>query len=477
MTSPAFPDPEPPPQPPLRLRTGLRRATGFLWWLPIAIAAIAAAVVYSATTAQPDIFRAEANLLAPATSPVPPETYAALVTSTDVLRATIDALRIPDTVSTLRDSVSADTQGTLIRIRVTHAATPDDATLLARTLANVIMRDAPTLLAGAPAPQPLGTPDPTAERVGPKTARNTAIAIAAGLVFGAILTAGLAFRERPVQRPLEVEWLTGLPTLAGIPRPRATHRGAHRSDAVHHHDETPILLTHPHSEEAEAYRTLRTMLDSERADHALRTILVTGAEPGVGASSVAANLAIAFADAGHPTLLVDADLRQPAIHRLFDLANAHGLSDALVSETPQALIPPVAAEASLQVMTSGPLPDHPAELLGSASMAEVIRLLAETAALVVIDTPPLSAAPDAALLAPHCDGALLVIDSTHTHADALTTAARTLRAARAPLLGVVLTHARGHTADPRYAPYFPDDPAPADATTPDSRFDYPQHND
>ena len=358
MTSWASPDPEPPLEPPLRLRTGMRRATGFLWWLPIAIAVVAGAAAYTITTSQPDRFRAEANLLLPSASPTPPETYAAFATSPDVIRSTIDALRIPETVGSLRDDVRADAQGTIIRIQA-HATTAQGAALLARTLANVVVRDAPTLLLGAPAPELLGIPDPTAARVGPKTARNTAIAIAAGLVFGAILTAGLALRERPVQRPLEVEWLTGLPTLASIPH--------HRS--VHHHDKAPILLSHPHSEEAEAYRTLRTLLDGERADHALRSIVVAGAEPGVGANAVAANLALAFADTGRPTLLVDADLRRPTIHRLFDLPNARGLSDALVSDAPQTLITPAAAQVPLQVMTSGPLPTHPAELLGSPRAA------------------------------------------------------------------------------------------------------------
>ena len=452
MTSWASPDPEPPLEPPLRLRTGMRRATGFLWWLPIAIAVVAGAAAYTITTSQPDRFRAEANLLLPSASPTPPETYAAFATSPDVIRSTIDALRIPETVGSLRDDVRADAQGTIIRIQA-HATTAQGAALLARTLANVVVRDAPTLLLGAPAPELLGIPDPTAARVGPKTARNTAIAIAAGLVFGAILTAGLALRERPVQRPLEVEWLTGLPTLASIPH--------HRS--VHHHDKAPILLSHPHSEEAEAYRTLRTLLDGERADHALRSIVVAGAEPGVGANAVAANLALAFADTGRPTLLVDADLRRPTIHRLFDLPNARGLSDALVSDAPQTLITPAAAQVPLQVMTSGPLPTHPAELLGSPRAAQVIALLADTAALLVIITPPLRIAPDAALLAPHCDGALLVIDAAHTRTDTLIDAARTLRAARTPLLGVVLTHVRGHAADPRYALYFPDDPAPTAA--------------
>jgi capsular exopolysaccharide synthesis family protein len=205
--------------------------------------------------------------------------------------------------------------------------------------------------------------------------------------------------------------------------------------------ESLITLTDPGSPISETYRTLRTNLEFSSIDDPFHTLLVTSVGPGEGKSTTLANLAAVMADGEKKVILVDADLRRPSQHQLFGLGNERGLTSMFVEE--QALhAPPLqpTAISNLTVLTSGPLPPIPSQLLGSRRMREVTSLLCEQADVVLFDAPPVIAVADATLLASQVDGVLLVVRANSTKRDQLRAAKDRLERVNAHLLGAVLNN-------------------------------------
>lgn len=203
-----------------------------------------------------------------------------------------------------------------------------------------------------------------------------------------------------------------------------------------------ITITDPRSPVAEAYRSLRTNLSFANLDQKLRTILVTSAAPEEGKSTVLANLAIVEAQAGRQVIIVDADLRRPRQHELFGLVNSQGLTTMLAEENGLQQ-PPLQATAvpGLQVLTSGPQPPLPAEMLASERMGRAIAALAARADLVLFDAPPVVAVTDAAILASQVDGVLLVIHADRTRREHAQRAQQLLEKVNAHIIGSVLNNA------------------------------------
>jgi capsular exopolysaccharide synthesis family protein len=202
-----------------------------------------------------------------------------------------------------------------------------------------------------------------------------------------------------------------------------------------------ITVSEPRSPISEAYRTLRTNLDFASLDQALKTLVVTSAGVGEGKSTTLANLAVVSAQAGRKVVLVDGDLRRPTLHQIFDLDSETGLTTVMMDEA--ALASPPLQDTGvdgLSVLTSGPLPPNPAELMGSRRMEEVIAALAERADQVFFDTPPVVAVTDAAVLATKVDGVLLVISADKTRREYARTAVHRLEQINARLVGTVLTN-------------------------------------
>jgi capsular exopolysaccharide synthesis family protein len=202
-----------------------------------------------------------------------------------------------------------------------------------------------------------------------------------------------------------------------------------------------ITISEPRSPISEAYRTLRTNLDFASLDRAVKTLVVTSAGVGEGKSTTLANLAVVSAQAGRKVVLVDADLRRPTLHQIFGLDNEKGLTTVMVDDA--ALADPPLQETGvedLSVLTSGPLPPNPAELMGSRRMEEVVAALAERADQVFFDTPPVVAVTDAAVLSTKVDGVLLVISAGKTRREYARTAVQRLEQIKARLVGTVLTN-------------------------------------
>ncbi len=191
------------------------------------------------------------------------------------------------------------------------------------------------------------------------------------------------------------------------------------------------------SPQGESYRRLRTNILALGQDSALRTILITSAEPGEGKSTTVVNLALALAHTGHKVVLVDSDLRRPTIHKICDLANQNGLSSVLTQKT--ALVDALQDShiAGISVLTSGPLPSNSAELLEAPEMSALIKKLSQTFDFVLIDTPALLPVIDAAIPASFVDGVLLIVSHGQTRREDVEAVCQQLAISKAKTIGVV----------------------------------------
>jgi non-specific protein-tyrosine kinase len=169
---------------------------------------------------------------------------------------------------------------------------------------------------------------------------------------------------------------------------------------------------------------------------------VSSPAEGEGKSTIIANLAVAFAQAGHKTILVDSDLRKPAQHEIWGISSERGLTTMML-EDPALATPPLAdvGVSNLQVLPAGPLPQIPADLLGSQRMTEIIGILKARASFVLFDSPPVLAATDTVLLGSRLDGVLLVVRAGHTRRDDTARAKQVLERVHARILGAVLSNA------------------------------------
>ncbi|HEX9926441.1 MAG TPA: CpsD/CapB family tyrosine-protein kinase [Anaerolineae bacterium] len=208
-----------------------------------------------------------------------------------------------------------------------------------------------------------------------------------------------------------------------------------------------VTLTDPRSIAAEAYRTLRTNIEFSSVDEPVQTLLATSAAPTDNKSVTVANLAVVLADGDRPVILVDADLRRPSQHTLFGLTNEHGFS-SLFRDADAFANPPFQTipNTSLRVLTSGPLPPIPSQLLASKKMDDVIKHLASLADIVIFDAPPLITVNDASLLASRVDGVLLIVRAGDTKRDHVKAAKDRIEKVNARLIGAVLTNAQVDTA-------------------------------
>jgi capsular exopolysaccharide synthesis family protein len=202
-----------------------------------------------------------------------------------------------------------------------------------------------------------------------------------------------------------------------------------------------IALTEPRSAASEAFRTLRTNIQFAGLDQPCRSIVITSAGPGEGKTTSIANFGIVVAQAGARVCVIDSDLRRPALHRLFGLDNAHGLTTALLEGESFAAVARPSQIPNLSILPSGPIPPNPAELVGSHRMREALQAATETFDLVLCDSPPVMAVGDATALAALCDGVILVIQVGRTRYDLLRRVVGQLEAVKGRILGVLLNRA------------------------------------
>jgi capsular exopolysaccharide synthesis family protein len=296
--------------------------------------------------------------------------------------------------------------------------------------------------------------DQPREPSSPKPARNGILALIVGLALG---VGAAFFAERLDDRfrgPEGLEISAGAPVLSVIPRMPAERTA----------DGMLVTIRHPDSAHAEAYRTLRTGLMFAASGRSARTMVVTSPLAGDGKTVTTANLGIAIAQAGKRVVLVSADLRKPDLHRLFGWENGPGLTDVLSKRANvwELLVRPEGID-NLWVLQSGSGLGTPADLLSSHEMAELLTQLRDSADVVLIDTGPVLAVPDALSLGPLVDGMLIVVSADQTTRGAVRQARRQLELVNARILGAVLNNFRARKRSGYYHEY---GPSRRDAATP-----------
>jgi succinoglycan biosynthesis transport protein ExoP len=260
------------------------------------------------------------------------------------------------------------------------------------------------------------------------------VALAAAIGMGLAVAAAflIEYLDDTIKTPEDVEKVMHLTTLVGVSRiPGERLR------------EKLVTVQHPKSPISEAYRVLRTNLQFSSLDEPLRTLLVTSPNPVEGKSTTVANLGVVMAQAGKRVVVVDADLRRPVLHRIFQLENDRGLTTLLFNVGPgmDGHLRQTAVK-NLRVLTTGPLPPNPSELLGSQRMAVLIERLKEEAEVILFDSPPSLAVTDASVVATHSDGVLLVVDAGRTRRTIATESVERLQQVGGNLLGVVLNRVK-----------------------------------
>lgn len=264
--------------------------------------------------------------------------------------------------------------------------------------------------------------------VSPDVTTNVLLAAAVGFVlaFGAALL--LEYLDDTVKVPKDLQDSLKLTPLGGIIRVR----GKNQTDKL-------VGAHGLFSPFAESYRMVRTNLQFMAIDQSLKTILITSPNPGEGKTTTVVNLAMIMAQADLKTVVIDADLHKPTVHKLFGLSNSTGLTDLLRSFESDLdyYLKPTDFE-NLQVLTTGPLPPNPAEILGSQRMVDLINRLQDIADVVIFDSPPVLAATDTVILSNRVDGVMLVCKAKKTRLRTVKDAIERLQTARANILGGVL---------------------------------------
>jgi len=256
-----------------------------------------------------------------------------------------------------------------------------------------------------------------------------AVVFAAGL--GVVLVFVLEHLDAGFRSLPQLEAVTGVPALGIVPRLSGMGR---RGEAPH-----DLIVRQPNSVYGEAIRAIRTSLLLSRAPEPPRTVLVASSIPAEGKTTVALSIARAAAKAGQRVVIVDCDMRQPAMHKALGVPNLRGLAEYLMHETTLEEVIDIDPASGLHFVTAGHDPQNPADLLGSERMQRLLERLKRAYDLVVFDTPPVLAVSDALVLLGRVDKTVFLVRWGSTRREAVTAAIRMLIDAHADLAGLVLT--------------------------------------
>lgn len=364
------------------------------------------------------------------------QSYAEIAATRQITKPVIKQLGLDMTPDQLAGKITAEAPLNTVLINLSvQDINPRQAAKIANAVASRfgdVVGDLESPNGGGPSPVKLGvtnTATVPASPISPKPLLN----ISAGLLLGIVAGTGLVLLRETLDTSVKtteaLAEITGLAALGAIPYDKAA-RGR-------------LIAAGPEAfgARAEAYRQLRTNLQFAQVDRRPRVIVVTSALSGEGKTSTAANLALALAETGRRVCLVDADLRCPRVAGVLGLVQDAGLTSVLIgAATADEVMQSV--EGKCSVLTSGPIPPNPAELLASERMGQTLRDLAEIYDTVVVDSAPLLPVADTSGLVPAADGVLLVVRAGSTPHDRVRAAASALQKVGARTLGVVLSMAQ-----------------------------------
>lgn len=351
-------------------------------------------------------------------------TYREIVHSRRVLDIVIANLSLPYNIADLREKVDVqsvrDTE--LITVDVTD---PDP--VMARDIANEVASAFMGQIIEIMQVENVSVVDEAitpGSPVSPRVSLNLAVAFVVGLMAALGLAFLIEYMDRTVKEPADVQNQLNLPVIGIIPRVDG---------------EKLFTVSEPRSPSSEAFRTLRTNIHYSSIDQQVKRILVAGANPACGKSTITANLGVTLARSGASVLIVDADLRKPTLHTFFGINSEPGLSNLIFSEDFDLdEVMHNRGHKKLMVLPSGPIPPYPAEMLASERMKKLNTTFSERFDYVIYDSPPVIAVTDAALISKLVDGTLLVLDYGRVKWDEAAGALEHLNKVQANIIGVII---------------------------------------
>ncbi|HOQ38592.1 MAG TPA: polysaccharide biosynthesis tyrosine autokinase [Acetivibrio sp.] len=281
--------------------------------------------------------------------------------------------------------------------------------------------------------------------ISPSTKKNVAVSAFLGLLLGAALIFLLEFIDHTFKKPEEVERHLGLNVIGTIPEFEGGKRGKKKAkdQKVLEQQYLKNLIAHnnPKAPATEAFRELRTNLYYTSVDKELKTLVVTSPTLGDGKTVTAVNLAVTLARLGKKVLIIDADMRKPKVHYYFGIKNKTGLTNILTEQNEDYKVKITQKDdiQNLYIITCGPVPPNPAEMLSSNKMKNLLDKLKDEYDLIIVDTPPVAQVTDAAIVAGITDGVLLVLASRQTRIEMAKRAKKLLNSVNANIIGTVLT--------------------------------------
>ena len=300
---------------------------------------------------------------------------------------------------------------------------------------------------------------PPDHAVSPSRLTTVIAALFLSTLFGMGLALFLEYLDDTIRTTEEIETylqlpaLAAIPTIDSIPKRRLLLVGGNNEEMDDAANSELLIYADSRSSLAEAYRQLRTSILLSTAGHAPKSLLITSSLPSEGKTTTATNTAISLAQTGAKVLIIDADMRRPRLHSVFNIENGDGLSTLLSTElTEQEILAVVKQDegTKLNLLTSGPIPPNPAELIGSEQMANLLRILQSHFTHVVVDSPPITSFTDGVLIASMVDGVILVVHAGKSSRQVVRRAKQLLSDVGAKIFGVVLNNVNLRSQDNYY---------------------------
>jgi tyrosine-protein kinase len=277
--------------------------------------------------------------------------------------------------------------------------------------------------------------DAPSSPVVPRPLRNGLLAFFLSVMLGLGLAFLVDYLDDTIEGRDEAQRLFNAPVLGEIPRQRELEDDQRRS--------TLVMVSDPKSPISEAFRALRTNIQYINYERQLKTLMITSCGPAEGKSFVTANLAVALAEAGHEIMIIGADMRRPAIKDFFHISNEEGLSSLLIGRKSFEECLKSGGKPNLSILPSGPLPPNPSELIGSRRMNEVLAKSKTMADIILLDTPPVLAVSESAVLAPRCDGVIIVVNIDVAKKDEVRKTHDLLMQVKSNVVGLIINYVEG----------------------------------
>lgn len=360
--------------------------------------------------------------------------YTQLVMGETLAQRTIDRLGLDMSAATLKAKITAKSKANTVLIDV---GVLDPSPVRARDIANALSDEFVVMVRELETPSQGASPEarvvveqrasvPTAP-ITPKKKRDLATGIALGIILGIGLALLRDQLDNTIKSPEVLEAVTGTGVVGYIPFDKKLNTGH------------TIAFDTDNSGTAEGFRKLRTNLQFLAVDNPPRLIVVTSSAPSEGKSTTAINIALALAEAEHSVVLVDGDLRRPRLAKYLDLVGSVGFSTVLSGGASLDEVLQKTKFSRLTVLTAGPIPPNPSEMLGSLAAKKMFSDLRAKFDYVIVDSPPLLAVTDGAILAAEADGAIVAVRAGKTKRDQLAHAIGILRDVDAKVLGAAFT--------------------------------------